>query len=74
MGEKRNALWNYCTTGKDGRFDLDDLEGAMSLLVADEKGFGRVATNEFSANMTVKLEPWGRVDGAVWNYSKGQHE
>ena len=70
MGGTRSVPWNYCTTERDGRFYLDGLEGATSLLVADEKGFARIETNQFSANMTVKLEPWGRVDGAVWHYNE----
>ncbi|HEY3853127.1 MAG TPA: M56 family metallopeptidase [Verrucomicrobiae bacterium] len=70
MGETRTSPWNYCTTGHGGRFDLDDLDGATFLMVADKKGFARIASHEFSADMTVKLNKWGRIEGSVWDYSK----
>jgi beta-lactamase regulating signal transducer with metallopeptidase domain len=68
MGEPRleNLLWNYCTTDAQGRFFLDDLDQTLFLLAAHEIGFARIATNDFSSNMTIKLEPWGRIEGTVW--------
>jgi beta-lactamase regulating signal transducer with metallopeptidase domain len=62
--------WNYCTTDAQGRFFLDDLDETLFLLVANEIGYARVATNDFSPNMAVKLEPWGRIEGTFWHYDE----
>jgi 5-hydroxyisourate hydrolase-like protein (transthyretin family) len=71
-GEPRlaNLPWNYCTTDARGRFYLDDLDGAFHLIAANEKGFAEIPTNQFSANMTITLEPWGRIEGTLRNYDE----
>ena len=35
-----------------------------------EKGFAEVGTNELSTDLIVKLQPWGRIEGKVWEYNK----
>jgi thiol-disulfide isomerase/thioredoxin len=35
-----------------------------------EEGFAEIGTNELSTNLTVKLQPWGRIEGTVWEYDK----
>jgi beta-lactamase regulating signal transducer with metallopeptidase domain len=72
MGEPRreDLPWNYCTTDEQGRFDLNDLAGSLFLLAANERGFAQIPTNDFATNMVVRLEPWGRIDGTVWDYEK----
>jgi len=62
--------WNFCTTDVQGHFYLDDLDRAMGVVVVSESGFGWTATNEFSPNMTVILEPWGRIEGTLWHYNE----
>jgi beta-lactamase regulating signal transducer with metallopeptidase domain len=70
MDGPRLLLWNYCTTDAQGRFYLDNLDKAVFLWATQESGCARIATNEFSTNMTVKLEAWGRLEGTLWNYDK----
>jgi len=72
MGETRlkSLPWNYCTTDAQGRFLLNDLADGSCLLVAQECGFVRIATNEFSTNMTITLQPWGRIEGTLWHYDE----
>ena len=62
--------WNFCTTDAHGHFYLNDLDRALGVVVVSESGFGWSATNEFSANMAVKLEPWGRIEGTFWHYNE----
>jgi thiol-disulfide isomerase/thioredoxin len=42
----------------------------MFLLAVHDSGVARIATNEFSTNMTVKLESWGRIEGTRWRYDE----
>ncbi|HEX3718235.1 MAG TPA: M56 family metallopeptidase [Verrucomicrobiae bacterium] len=72
MNEQRleNDRWNYCTTDAKGNFYLNDFSGAFFILAVHESGFARITNSEFSTNMTVKLQPWGRIEGTLWNYNK----
>jgi len=71
-GEPRlaKAPWDYCTTDAQGRFYLNDLAGASYLVAAHERGFAEIATNQFSTNMMIPLEPWGRIEGTLRRYDK----
>jgi len=62
--------WSFCTTDVQGHFYLNDLDRALGLLAVSESGFGWTATNGFSTNMTVTLEPWGRIEGTLWHYNE----
>ena len=62
--------WSFCTTDVQGHFYLNDLDRASGLLTVSESGFGWTATNGFSSNMTVTLEPWGRIEGTLWHYNE----
>ena len=62
--------WSFCTTDVQGHFYLDDLDRASGLLVVSESGFAWAATNGFSANMTITLKPWGRIEGTLWHYNE----
>ncbi len=62
--------WSFCTTDAQGHFFLDDFDRALGVVVVSESGLGWIATNGFSTNMTVTLEPWGRIEGTLWHYNE----
>ena len=62
--------WSFCTTDFQGHFYLNDLDRALGLLTVSESGFSWTATNGFSTNMTVTLEPWGRIEGTFRHYNE----
>jgi beta-lactamase regulating signal transducer with metallopeptidase domain len=62
--------WSFCTTDVQGHFYLNDLDRALGLVAVQESGFALIATNGFSTNMTVKLKPWGRVEGTLRHYNE----
>ncbi|MDB6037179.1 MAG: hypothetical protein JWM99_1020 [Verrucomicrobiales bacterium] len=62
--------WSFCTTDVQGHFFLNDLDRALGLLAVQESGFAWISSNQFSANMTVKLEHWGRIEGTLWHYNE----
>jgi hypothetical protein len=62
--------WSFCTTDVQGHFHLNDLDRALGLLTVSESGFGWTASNGFSTNLTVTLEPWGRIEGTLWHYNQ----
>jgi hypothetical protein len=68
VGEPRleNEPWSFCTTDTQGRFYLNDFAGSGRLLAAHETGYADVPTNSFSTNMTITLEPWGKIEGTLW--------
>ncbi|MGO8698833.1 MAG: carboxypeptidase-like regulatory domain-containing protein [Limisphaerales bacterium] len=70
MGKPRLQPWKYCTTDAQGRFSLDVFDAPIFLLVAQDSGFARIEPKEFSTNMTVKLEGWGRIKGVLWDYDQ----
>jgi thiol-disulfide isomerase/thioredoxin len=61
---------SYGVSDAQGRFHLNALPEATSLVAVQEAGFARITTNEFSSNITVKLQPWGRIEGSLWNYDE----
>jgi beta-lactamase regulating signal transducer with metallopeptidase domain/thiol-disulfide isomerase/thioredoxin len=61
---------SFQQTDAQGRFHLNTDPAAQGLVAVHEEGFAAIGTNEWSANLTVKLQPWGRIEGTVWEYDK----
>jgi beta-lactamase regulating signal transducer with metallopeptidase domain/thiol-disulfide isomerase/thioredoxin/protocatechuate 3,4-dioxygenase beta subunit len=57
-------------TDAQGRFHLNTDPAAQGLVAVHEEGFAAIGTNDFSTNLTLKLQPWGRIEGTVWEYDK----
>jgi beta-lactamase regulating signal transducer with metallopeptidase domain len=55
----------FQTTDSAGRFQLSRDPQGSQVVVANEKGFALVEPQQFSTHMTIKLEPWGRIEGTV---------
>jgi thiol-disulfide isomerase/thioredoxin len=61
---------DFRLTDASGQFRLSANAAARGLVAVSEKGFAVAETNELSTNMTVRLQPWGRIEGVVWDYNK----
>jgi protocatechuate 3,4-dioxygenase beta subunit len=59
---------SFQLTDAQGRFRVNADNAAQGLVAVHEKGFAEIQTNEFSTNVTLKLQPWGRIEGTVWEY------
>ena len=51
--------------GPDGRFSTTRPDGAFRLVVASEHGYADVTSEQFAASKTIRLAPWGRVEGVL---------
>ena len=72
MADRRLASepWSFCMTDVRGYFYLNDLDRALGFIAVHESGFVLTATKGFSTNMTVKLKPWGRIEGTLRHYNE----
>ena len=61
---------SFQQTDAQGRFHLTTDPEARGIVAVHEEGFAAIGTNEWSTNLTVKLRPWGRIEGAAWAYDK----
>lgn len=55
------------TTGDGGDFWLHAPKGDYLLLVLHERGIARTSSRAFRKGGEVRLEPWGRIEGEVWD-------
>jgi hypothetical protein len=53
------------TTDRDGHFTFDDTGFDRTVLVTHERGFLQTTTRDIRTNQTIKLNPWGRVEGTL---------
>lgn len=61
---------SFRQTDAQGRFHLNTDPAAAGLVAVHDEGFAAIGSNELSSNLTVKLQPWGRIEGTVWEYDK----
>jgi thiol-disulfide isomerase/thioredoxin len=61
---------SFRQTDAQGRFHLNTDSEAQGIVAVHEEGFAEIGSNDFSTNLTVKLQPWGRIEGVVWEYDK----
>jgi thiol-disulfide isomerase/thioredoxin/protocatechuate 3,4-dioxygenase beta subunit len=52
-------------TDADGHFELPPQAGEFNLVAASPAGFALVAQADFTNSLTLTLQPWGRVEGAL---------
>ena len=53
------------TTGPDGRYTFRPQEKPVTVVVADEAGFGVRSPDQLAASTDVRLVPWGRIEGVL---------
>jgi beta-lactamase regulating signal transducer with metallopeptidase domain/peroxiredoxin/protocatechuate 3,4-dioxygenase beta subunit len=53
-------------TDDQGRFSFADELEAFHIVAAHEKGFAWVTNEEFTALPEIRLQNWGRIDGAIY--------
>ena len=53
------------TTGLDGRFSFPPQSGTFSVVVLHQAGFQEVTASQLAAQSSVRLMPWGRLDGQL---------
>jgi beta-lactamase regulating signal transducer with metallopeptidase domain/thiol-disulfide isomerase/thioredoxin len=61
---------SFQKTDAQGRFHLNSNPEANGMVAVHDEGFAEIGTNDFSDNLTVKLQSWGRIEGIVWEYDK----
>ena len=57
-------------TDADGHFELPPQAGDYNLVAAAPAGFALASQAEFTNNLTLTLQPWGRVDGTLLNHGR----
>jgi hypothetical protein len=55
-------------TDARGRFRINTDSAAQGLIAVADAGFAEIKTNQFSTDLTIKLQPWSRIEGTVWEY------
>jgi beta-lactamase regulating signal transducer with metallopeptidase domain/thiol-disulfide isomerase/thioredoxin/protocatechuate 3,4-dioxygenase beta subunit len=55
-------------TDAQGRFQLTTDPAQQGIIAIHDEGFAELVANSFSSNITLKLQPWGRIEGTVWEY------
>ena len=59
---------SFKVTDAEGRFRVNADPTAQGLVAVATAGYAEIKTNEFASNLTVKLQPWGRIEGTAWEY------
>lgn len=57
-------------TDDQGRFRLNAESGSQGLIVVHPQGVAEVSTNEFGDPLKIRLQPWSRIEGTVWEYGQ----
>ena len=61
----QNREADYFETEADGHFELPPQAVAYTLVAASPAGFALVSQAGFTNNLTLTLQPWGRVEGTL---------
>ncbi len=77
-GDKLSDQWRQPlvkTTDDEGRFKLPTEPDRMPILCVHDQGFADLTFEDLRKSPTVKLQPWGKIDGRVeWMGAYGVNE
>jgi hypothetical protein len=59
-----------CQTDSDGRFAFPAGTSFYNVIATHKLGYERISREEIEKAGTIRLKPWGRIEGTVWNGSE----
>ena len=63
---KNLDAYEFITTDAAGQFRLTPDAEASHLVVVHESGIAWIPATDLAKEMVVRLQPWGKIEGAVW--------
>ncbi|HOQ04592.1 MAG TPA: carboxypeptidase regulatory-like domain-containing protein [Anaerohalosphaeraceae bacterium] len=69
-GYVRDSTRRAARTDSEGRFELPPVSPPYNLIILHEVGYGEISDEAFEQNLPITLQPWGRVEGTVYQNNK----